>query len=271
MAILPPLAAMLSIVGDATFLFYLIEALINSVENDFEGAGRGEKFAAFLDRLNQVLSAIASRTSEGAILVSERIYQEELLITDSASSIRCNVPDLDTMCQRRNANYQHLEERVRAFFRISQTPAAEVHELRLHFNQNLRPQDRDATALYLGVITSQARDTVLLTDDGPLTNACSHLTGQGQINLPCGNFQTARLQTLTFMDFLKWAHDSCHVTTEQFGWCFSVGVAIRFERIEATAQPSMRRFLEKQLYRQTAAFSRSIVLKQQRAANQNSA
>lgn len=260
---------MLSIVGDANFLFYLIEALMNSVEHDFEGAGRAEKFEAFLDRLNQILTAIASRTSEGVILVSAKIYQEELLITDGESSIRREIPDLETMCQRRNANFQRLEERVRAFLRISQTPAAQVHELRQHFDQNLRPQDRDATALYLGVITSQAGDTVLLTDDGPLTTACGHLTNQGEINLPCGTFQTARLQTLTFMDFLKWAHDSCHVTTEQFGWCFSVGVAIRFERIRTTAQPSMRRFLEKQLYRQNAAFYRSMVLKQQRqAANQ---
>jgi hypothetical protein len=265
MAILLPLAAMLSLVGDATFLFYLIEALMNSVESELEGAGRAEKFEEFINRLNQLLNAIASRTTDGAILVSRRIYEEELRISDATSSIRRNVPDLETMCRARNANYVRVEERVQAFLHVSETAAGQVHELRQCFEPNLRPQDRDATALFLSVITSQTRDTILLTDDGPLIIACDHLTHQGEINLPCGTFQTARLQTLTFMDFLKWAHEGCHISSEQFGWCFSVGVAIKYARIDETAQPSKRRFLHKQLSKQAAAFSRSIILKGQQA------
>jgi hypothetical protein len=145
---------------------------------------------------------------------------------------------------------------------VVDVPDEDVQFLMQYFNEPLRPKDRDASLLMLALRQCGGVQTFLLTDDTGLTKACDHVVRRGKIVFACGTFETGQLNHVRYMDFLKWAHDACYVTTEEFRSCFSLRLAIEHEWLEKVG-PSERRHKVRQFDRAAQAFIRSAIMKGQ--------
>jgi hypothetical protein len=81
---------------------------------------------------------------------------------------------------------------------------------------------------------------------------------QRRVVIACGTFETKLLDKVKYMDFLKWAHDACHVNSEDFTSCFNFRLAIEYERLTRTGR-SARPFFQKALDRAVHGFLSSIL------------
>jgi hypothetical protein len=254
--------AAFSVVSDANFLFYLLEALVNAVENDYPDRPRDEMFEPFMERLNRVLEGVSSRARDGRFLIPRRVYDEEVCPTNSTSSLRTKLGCIETMCQRRDDKYRRLEQCLLRHLIVADEHDQNVRFLMQYFHDELRPKDRDASLLLLALRKSAGIQTYLLTDDQGLIKACEHIIRKGQVVIACGTFATQGLARMGYMDFVKWAHDACFIDTDQFACCFSFRLAIEHERLEKVG-PSGRRLRVKEFDKATYAYRRSVVMKRQ--------
>jgi len=251
-----------SVVSDANFIFYILEALFSAVEDGSPDVSRNEKFEGFIERLHRVLEGVASRTTQGKLLISSAVYQEEVSPANPGSALRRKLGCIDTMCAGLREKYEALDHCLLNHLMIVDVPEGDVQSLMQYFHAPLKPKDRDAGLLLLALRQCGGTQTFLLTDDTGLTKACDHLVRRGQTVTACGTFETGRLDQVGYMDFLKWAHDKCHITTEEFISCFSLRLAIEQEGLERVG-PSGRRHRVKQFDKAAHACMRSAIAKGQ--------
>jgi len=247
---------------DANFLFYLIEALINNIENEYESKGRNEKFTVFKTRLSNVLKTFAFCSLNKKINISEKVYEYEISPTNNLSTLRRTINSFNTMCNRLNRNFKLIERVIEKYCEITPANDNEVNELRNFFGETNRPADRDATLLLLGLKKAHSVcDTLLLTDDNRLLEAFKYLNNMHTVTLSFGKFNTNRYYSNSYLSFITIAHDCCHLCSSNYINFFLGRINAEIKRKE-TLNNKIKSIIQKNFEKAYYKCKQSIELKQ---------
>ncbi len=250
------------LVMDANFLFYLTEALINNIENEYESEGRNKKFAVFKTRLSNTLNTFASCSLNKKFIVSEKVYEYEILPTNNSSTLRRTINSFNKICNRLNRNFKLIEEEINNYFEITSIDDNEVNEFRNFFGISNRPTDRDATLLLLGLKKAHSVcDTLLLTDDNRLLEAFKYLNNMHTVTLSFGKFNTNRYYSNSYLSFITIAHDCCHLCSSNYINFFLGRINAEIKRKE-TLNNKIKSIIQKNFEKAYYKCKQSIRLKQ---------
>lgn len=250
---------------DTNSIFYLIQALINDIEIYHSQLSREDKFNYFCEKISSLLERFSICSLNRKLNISEVLYNYEisptLKINNRQSTLRRKIGDFNTMCGHLNRNFQKIETILNDHFNIHSENDRETDEFRHYFPISIRPYDRDASLILLGLKKANSDcETLILTNDNKIEKAYDYLINRSNIILNFGQFNTSRLFIFSYFDFLTILHNCCQISTEEYKNLYHQYFAAEQQHIRNSSQ-LIQRFIQKKLDKYSQIYVASITQK----------
>lgn len=249
------------LIVDSMSIFFLIQALINYIENCYSQLSRSDKFDFFCKSISSILEKFSYCSLNKALNISENVYIHEisptLKINGRLSTLRRKIRDFNTMCRNRK-NFKTVENIIKKYFNICPISNSEISEFMNFFPSSLRIADRDASLLLLGL--KKAHDgceTLILTNDWKIEKAYLSLAENPSLSFQFGQFNTSMYFIRNYFDFITISHVCCQLTKEEYISLFHQYCAAEFLRFEDLTK-TLQRYIHKNLDKYAFKFLNSI-------------
>ncbi|MBA7625346.1 hypothetical protein ES703_32775 [subsurface metagenome] len=249
------------LIVDSMSIFFLIQALINYIENCYSQLSRSDKFDFFCKSISSILEKFSYCSLNKALNISENVYIHEISPTQRLSTLRRKIRDFNTMCRNRNKNFQTVEDIIERFFNIIPIDNSEIIEFMNFFPSSLKIADRDASLLLLGL--KKAHDdckTLILTNDRKIEKAYLSLAKYPSLTFQFGQFNTSMYFFLNYFNFITISHGCCQLSKEEYKNLFHQYCAAEFLRFE-DLKKSQQSYIHKNLDKYYFIFLNSIYQK----------
>lgn len=250
------------LIVDSMSIFFLIQALINYIENYYSQLSSSDKFIFFCKNISRRLEKFSYCSLNKALNISENVYIHEisptLRINGRLSTLRRKIRDFNTICRNRNRNFKTVENIIKKYFNICPISNSEISEFMNFFPSSLRIADRDASLLLLGL--KKAHDgceTLILTNDWKIEKAYSLLTKNPSLIFQFGQFNTSMYFIRNYFDFITISHNCCQLNKEEYTNLFHQYCAAEFYHF-INLKKTLQRYIHKNLDKYTSIFLNSI-------------
>lgn len=219
------------LIADANLILYLIDSICGKIEEEHITSRRSDKFNSFCDVLDSILKSIRSCSLDGFLWTSDKVYWGEMSPINRISSLRREVHTFNTMCSRRNNNYQRVDGILRGHLQEITTSEDEILAIKSLYLHG--PDNEDASLIVACIKKSMGSfKTILLTDDGELSKRMGRVTAKGNMTLGENNYPCTSIFPFTFLSFLELIHECCSLSSEGYAYSIHYKFLVEIERAD---------------------------------------
>ena len=207
------------VIIDTCVIMNIMSSIIYNLK--MKGFYGGDKFKRFMTFLNHILTILNYCPYGERIITTNFMYQGEINIFNTESTMR-NFDELIDVCGGDVSNMELVGNLLndKIVYRKDGITMNKIKELRKYVRKTAKlykfPSNNDFSLILLGLIRTQDRKGIILTDDDILSEALDAVTDNRNINLGSNVFDTTNLIRMSSLTYLTNSYRCCKLYQQEF-------------------------------------------------------